>query len=163
MTDTDARRPLTGGVRVEPMTTAHLAHVMQHETELFGSEAWSIDSYRDELADRRHRWYVVAVDEADDAGALVGWAGLLVIAGTAQVLTIGVVSAAQRRGIGQLLLDALLGEAVRRGADEVILEVRVDNPAARRLYDRNRFTPLRTRRGYYDLGRVDALEMRRAL
>ena len=61
------------------------------------------------------------------------------------------------------MLDALLDEARRRGAIEVILEVRVDNGPARRLYERNRFVPLRTRRGYYDLGRVDALELKRVL
>ena len=93
----------------------------------------------------------------------MGWAGIIVIAETAQILTIGVVTAEQGRGIGQTLLDELLAEARRRGATEVVLEVRVDNVAARRLYERNRFVPLRVRRGYYDLGRVDALEMKREL
>ena len=86
----------------------------------------------------------------------------MTIGQTSQILTIGVIPAVQRHGIGQVLLDVLLGEAQRRAATEVVLEVRVDNDAARRMYERNRFTPLRVRRGYYDLGRVDAVEMRRA-
>ena len=151
---------MTGPVVIAPLPRAHLDDVMRHEDELFGTESWTAQSYRSELADTRYRHYFVA---ADETGALLGWAGLMVIAGTAQILTLGVATAAQRRGVGQQLLDALLAEAIRRDAREVLLEVRVDNAPARRLYDRNRFTPLRTRRGYYDLGRVDAVEMRRAL
>ena len=156
------------------MVAADISRLMAHEEELFGRESWTPDSYRAELADTRYRHYVVAEAAAQALGAtdtdaepgtaeLVGWAGLMVIGETAQVLTIGVVADAQRQGVGQVMLDALLDEARRRGAVEVVLEVRVDNGPARRLYERNRFVPLRVRRGYYDLGRVDAVEMKREL
>ena len=194
MTGADQRQ-----LTVRRMTPADIPRLMVHEEDLFGSESWTPDSYRAELADTRYRYYVVAelgtpTDSAATANPehvgpepaapepaapepaapepaapdpaapeLVGWAGLMVIRETAQILTIGVVPTAQRQGIGQVVLDALLDEARRRRAVEVILEVRVDNGAARRLYERNRFTPLRVRRGYYDLGRVDALELRRVL
>jgi ribosomal-protein-alanine N-acetyltransferase len=142
------------------MAVVDIAEVLPHEDELFGSESWTADSYRAELADRRYRQYVIG---RDDDGAMVGWAGLMVIAETAQILTIGVVTSAQRLGFGQQLLDVLLGQARERGASEVTLEVRVDNEAAIGLYERNGFRTLRIRRGYYELGRVDALEMRRVL
>lgn len=174
------------------MVNADIERILPYEQELFGTEAWAPDSYRAELADRRYRHYLVAEcppdrtgldgtgldgtglgdtgldgtgpgDTGPVAGDLVGWAGLMVVAETAQILTIGVVPAAQRRGIGQILLDGLLAEARRRRAGEVMLEVRVDNDAARRLYERNLFRALRVRRGYYDLGRVDAVEMKREL
>jgi ribosomal-protein-alanine N-acetyltransferase len=144
------------------MIIADIERVMGHEDELFGTEAWAPDSYRAELADRRYRHYLIA-ERAGQPAQLVGWAGIMVIAETAQILTIGVVTAEQGRGIGQRLLDELLAEARRRAATEVVLEVRIDNVAARRLYERNRFVPLRVRRGYYDLGRVDAVEMKRDL
>jgi ribosomal-protein-alanine N-acetyltransferase len=54
-------------------------------------------------------------------------------------------------------------EAGRRLASEVLLEVRIDNTAARKLYEEFGFEVIGTRRGYYDQGRVDALVMRRAL
>jgi ribosomal-protein-alanine N-acetyltransferase len=145
---------------ITALTVAHLPEVLPHEDELFGSEAWTAESYRDELADHRFRHYVVA---HDPAGGLLGWAGLMVVADSAQVLTVGVVTAAQRRGIGQQLLDALVDEAERRQATAIFLEVRVDNDVARRLYERNGFRRTRTRRGYYDNGRVDAIEMMREL
>ena len=146
------------------MRKADIDRFMAFEEELFGNESWTPDSYRAELADARYRHYIVAeLGTGTDASDIVGWAGLMVIGETAQILTIGVVPDAQRQGTGQVMLDALLDEARRRGAVEVILEVRVDNGPARRLYERNRFVLLRTRRGYYDLGRVDALELKRVL
>ena len=38
----------------------------------------------------------------------------------------------------------LLAEAGRRQADEVLLEVRIDNPAARALYEKLEFTVIGT-------------------
>jgi ribosomal-protein-alanine N-acetyltransferase len=140
------------------MTAAHLDAVMRYEHEVFGTESWTRAGYRSELADTRYRYYVAAEDED---GALLGWAGLMTVADEAQILTIGVIPSARRRGVGQAMLDELLAEAARRGAVAVFLEVRVDNDAAQQLYRRNGFTDLRIRRGYYDNGRADALEMRR--
>jgi ribosomal-protein-alanine N-acetyltransferase len=146
--------------RLVPMTEAHLDAVMRHEHEMFGPESWTRAGYRSELSDTRHRYYLAA---EDDDGTLLGWAGLMVVAEDAQILTVGVVPAARRRGIGQGLLDAMLDEAKRRGALAVFLEVRADNDAAQALYRRNGFVDLRVRRGYYDSGRADALEMQRVL
>jgi ribosomal-protein-alanine N-acetyltransferase len=147
-------------VLLVPMTEQHIPEVLRHEPELFGPEAWSAASYRSELADRRHRHYIAATG-AD--GEFLGWAGLMTIGPTAQVLTIGVITSAQRQGIGQRLLDALTEQARLRGAQEILLEVRVGNDPAIGLYQRNGFVGFRVRHGYYDLGRADALEMRREL
>jgi ribosomal-protein-alanine N-acetyltransferase len=151
---------LSPDVVVTAMTKAHISEIMPFEDEMFGTESWSPEAYRDELADKRYRHFVIARDET---GAVLGWAGLMTVQETAQILTIGVVPAAQRRGTGQLLMNVLMDEARRRGATEIILEVRVGNTAAERLYERNGFVALRIRRGYYDLGRGDAMEMRREL
>ena len=146
--------------RIVPMTAAHIDGFMPFEHEMFGTEAWTARSYRDELADKRYRHYVVAEDED---GTLLGWAGVMVVADTAQIMTVGVVPAAQRQGIGQLLVDALLDEARRRGAESVILEVRVDNAAGAAPLPPQRLRRPAGRRGYYGHGRVDGLEMQRVL
>ena len=57
----------------------------------------------------------------------------------------------------------LVAEASRRRAIEVLLEVRMDNAAARQLYAKLGFEVIGTRRGYYEQGRVDAVVMRRAI
>jgi ribosomal-protein-alanine N-acetyltransferase len=145
---------------IVPMSQAHIDELMPYEAELFGPEAWPASGYREELADRRHRWYVAALDEG---GALVGWAGIRIIGTDAEVLTIGVIPTARRRKVATTLLAALMGEARGRGGRQVFLEVRVDNLPARRLYQREGFAELGIRRGYYDNGRVDAVMMGRAL
>jgi ribosomal-protein-alanine N-acetyltransferase len=127
---------------------------------MFGTEAWSADAYREEIADVRSRHYLAAVD---GEGELLAWAGVRVVGDSAEVLTVGVIPAARRRGIGRRLLRALLTEASARGAREAFLEVRVDNLAARRLYAADGFAQVGRRRGYYDAGRVDAVVMRKEL
>jgi ribosomal-protein-alanine N-acetyltransferase len=147
-------------VRIVPMTEAHLDEVMVYEKGMFGPESWSRAAYRDELRDTRTRWYIAAVDDED---RLLGWAGLMTIADAAQIFTVGTVPHARRQGVARRLVEAMLDEARRRDATEVFLEVRVDNAAAKALYEGFGFRPLRIRRGYYDGGRVDAVEMRLAL
>ncbi len=147
-------------IDVVPMTRAHIDALMPFEREMFGTEAWSADGYRAELADTRHRYYLAAVDENE---SLLGWAGVRVVGDTAEILTVGVVPQARRQGIGGRLLAMLLDEARRRGAVEAFLEVRVDNTAAQQLYEQARFVRVGIRRGYYAEGRVDAVVMRRAI
>jgi ribosomal-protein-alanine N-acetyltransferase len=147
-------------IDVVPMTRVHIDALMPYEREMFGTEAWSADGYRAELADTRHRYYLAAVDENE---SLLGWAGVRVVGDTAEVLTVGVVPRARRQGIGGRLLAMLLDEARRRGAVEAFLEVRVDNTAAQQLYEQARFVRVGVRRGYYAGGRVDAVVMRRAI
>lgn len=139
------------------MTPAHVDALMPYEREMFGTEAWSARSYSAEIADTALRHYL-AVE--DDDGALLGWGGVMVIGPAAEILTIGVIPAARRRGLATKLLHALLDEAVRRGAEECFLEVRNDNTAARAFYAAEGFAEIGVRRGYYDHGRVDAVSMR---
>jgi ribosomal-protein-alanine acetyltransferase len=150
----------TTQVRLVPMRAAHIDALMPYEREMFGTEAWSRGAYRAELADTRHRVYVAA--ESGD-GALLGWAGVRVIADEAEILTVGVVPTARRRGIARVLIAALLDAARGRGARTAYLEVRIDNEPARTLYASEGFAELGVRRGYYDAGRADAVVMSRDL
>ncbi|MEO8888803.1 MAG: ribosomal protein S18-alanine N-acetyltransferase [Jatrophihabitantaceae bacterium] len=142
------------------MTAAHVDALMPYEHDMFGTEAWTASGYRAELADAGHRHYLAA---EDPDGGLLGWAGVMVVADSAEILTVGVVPLARRQGLAVRLLDGLLAEARLRGAVEAFLEVRVDNKAARALYEREGFAPVGLRPGYYDHGRVDAVVMRREL
>lgn len=130
------------------------------EVELFADDAWTVESWWSELAERPRRDYVVAVDEA---GGIRGYAGLDLAGDVADVMTIATVPSAQGRGIGRLLLDELVARAARHGAQALLLEVRADNERARDLYERNGFEVLSTRRRYYQPGDVDALVMRRLI
>ncbi|WP_449385718.1 ribosomal protein S18-alanine N-acetyltransferase [Cellulomonas soli] len=91
---------------------------------------------------------------------LIGYAGLWFDGQDAQVMTVGTASTHQGRGVGRLLLDALVARARELGAQVVLLEVRVDNEPALRLYAAAGFEQLGRRRGYYQPENVDAWTMR---
>lgn len=144
---------------LRPMRWWDVEPALPLEADLFGAEAWSAETWWAELA-APGRHYLVA---HDDAGALVGYAGVLVGGADADVMTIAVSSTAQGHGHGGVLLRALLDLAAERGARQVLLEVRADNLPAQRLYERHGFRRIAVRRGYYRTpeGSVDAWVMRR--
>lgn len=129
-----------------------LAELAAHEVELFGSEAWSLESWWGELAGRPRREYLVA----EDADGIVGYAGLDHGGDVSDVMTIATLPRARRTGLGRHLLEALVARSRAAGAARLLLEVREDNTAARGLYAQRGFELLQTRRGYYP-GGVDAL------
>jgi len=160
-------------VRLRPMTTDDLPGVMVLEEELFAPDTWTEAMYRDELSRPDTRFYLVAEFhlEGDDEGeddeeetvtdpVMVGYGGLIAYDDEAHVATLGVTKALQGEGVGSLLLDALLAEADKR-SPVVLLEVRADNDAAQRLYQRRGFTEIGRRRGYYQPSGADAVVMRR--
>ena len=88
-----------------------------------------------------------------DGGAAVGYAHAEVQEAPASpyklpsrrlhVHAMGVRAAARRRGVSRALLAAVRAEAAERGLPEVSLEVYAFNSAARALYAREGFAPLR--------------------
>ncbi|MGQ7295423.1 ribosomal protein S18-alanine N-acetyltransferase [Quadrisphaera sp. KR29] len=126
------------------------------EAELFGASAWSGELFWSELA-APGRTYLLA---EDDRGTLLGYAGLALAGPDADVQTLAVAPAAQRRGVGGLLLDALVTAARAGGASAVLLEVRADNEPARALYAARGFERIGVRRRYYQPEDVDALVLR---
>jgi len=134
-----------------------LEAIMQIESSVFESDAWSPDAMRAELGSR-HTFYLVA--ESD--GRVDGYAGLLAPTGSSQadIQTIAVVPEARRKGLGRELVTALLAEATTRGAREIFLEVRADNPNAQALYESLGFEEIAIRVGYYQPDNVDAHVMK---
>jgi [ribosomal protein S18]-alanine N-acetyltransferase len=67
----------------------------------------------------------------------------------AEVLTLGVLPATRRQGIGRALLRDLAARAREAGATRIVLEVAADNAAAAALYDVMGFRRQGVRRAYY--------------
>lgn len=141
-------------------TVDDLDAIMAIEESEFTSDAWSRTMMREEIRSRHTRYLV-----AEDAGELVGYAGLLCPVGAHEgdVQTIAVLATARRAGLGRRLLRALVAAAAERGAREVFLEVRADNPAAQSLYHSEGFEEIGVRPAYYQPDGVDALVMRAPL
>lgn len=78
----------------------------------------------------------------------------------ADVQTIAVAREHWGTGLGALILTELLRTATTFECAQVMLECRVDNVRAQKLYERFGFEAIGFRRGYYQPGNVDALVMR---
>lgn len=146
-------------IELVPLRPADAARCAELERILFpGEDPWSERAFLDELAWGHH--YLAARHGA----ALVGYGGIAFVAAPpraeAEIHTIGVDPAFQRRGIGRALLRGLLAVADAAHAT-VFLEVRTDNDAARSLYESEGFAIVGLRRGYYRPSGADAHTMRR--
>lgn len=78
-----------------------------------------------------------------------GLAIVRITADEAEILTIGVVAAARRRGIGSAMMRAAMAAAAAAGARRMALEVAEANAAAIALYRGLGFIEKGYRRGYY--------------
>ncbi|MFF3616186.1 ribosomal protein S18-alanine N-acetyltransferase [Streptomyces sp. NPDC002580] len=134
--------------------------VLELEKELFPVDAWSRGMFWSELAHARGpqatRRYLIA----READRIVGYAGLAASGDLGDVQTIAVRRDQWGTGLGARLLTELLRAASDFDCAEVMLECRVDNVRAQKLYERFGFEPIGFRRGYYQPGNVDALVMR---
>ncbi|MEU2775245.1 ribosomal protein S18-alanine N-acetyltransferase [Streptomyces sp. NPDC007162] len=142
--------------------------VLELERDLFPEDAWSRGMFWSELAHARgpqaSRRYVVALE----GDRIVGYAGLAAqgagseggAAPMGDIQTIAVRRDQWGTGLGGELLTELLRAATAFECAEVMLECRVDNLRAQKLYERFGFEPIGFRRGYYQPGNVDALVMR---
>ncbi|WP_212911736.1 ribosomal protein S18-alanine N-acetyltransferase [Streptomyces sp. TS71-3] len=134
--------------------------VLELERAVFPDDAWSRGMFWSELAHARGRGATRGYLVAETDGRLLGYAGLAVSGDLADVQTIAVAREQWGTGLGARLLTDLLRHATAAECAEVMLEVRVDNTRAQRLYLRFGFEPVGFRRGYYQPGNVDALVMR---
>ncbi|HLX78662.1 MAG TPA: ribosomal protein S18-alanine N-acetyltransferase [Acidimicrobiales bacterium] len=141
-------------VEITPMRRRDVPAVVAIEKEIF-PEPWSQNLYLSELAQRSTRRYYVAIS----GGMVVGYAGCMLVVGEAHITTIGVAQAWQGRKIGARLLYRLVAEARDRGAETLILEVRVSNRPAQRLYEWFGFAPIAIRKNYYVETKEDGLVM----
>jgi len=119
---------------------------------------------RGNFADALGSGYLCRVDETDQEG-IRAYAVLMPAAGEAELLTIGVAQAEQRKGLGRNMLEGMLEEARAGNMRRVFLEVRPSNTAAIALYRSAGFSEVGMRRGYYRNagGSEDALVMAREL
>ncbi|MGM0570350.1 ribosomal protein S18-alanine N-acetyltransferase [Marinobacter sp.] len=140
--------------RVRGLTEADLAAIMDIEQQGY-SHPWSEGVFRDTF---RSGYRVVGVEQA---GRLEGYAVLATLFDEAHLLNLCIRPASRGRGYARQLLRALLADAARHGLQRVVLEVRVSNQPARRLYQDEGFIVVGDRPGYYPdgAGREDAVVM----
>lgn len=153
------RTPARDLVRIRRARVADLARLVEIENSVFATDRMSARQWRRHIASD-----AADVLVAERASAVVGAAVVFHHArhGIARLYSIAVAPEARGAGIGEKLLAAVEREARRRGRTRCRLEVRKDNAAARRLYERRGYRAFGTRAGYYEDG-ADAVRYEKAL
>jgi ribosomal protein S18 acetylase RimI-like enzyme len=140
-------------VTLRAATPDDVGAVRDLEVAVFGPDAWSDRSVREELTGPRRR-ALVACDPD-----VVGYVVTAVAGDVMDLQRIAVHPAHRRRGLARQLLGAAVEDP---GVARVLLEVSAGNPSALALYGSEGFTEVRRRRRYYSDG-SDAVVMERRL
>ena len=138
----EALNPMDGPT-LEPCGVIHVEVLAALHAQVF-PDAWDAEAFRTLLATPGILGFV-ACDGAVPQGFVLG----RMAADECEILTIGVLPQARRRGTGRLLLDSLVAAAGRAGACQVFLEVGSGNGPARKLYESHGFVAAGRRPNYY--------------
>ena len=91
---------------------------------------------------------------------VIGYGGLWHIMDEAHISTIAVHPDLRGQGYGELLLAAMIRRSLTLKASYIVLEVRVSNEVARKLYEKYHFEVVGTKAKYYRSNGEDAYDMR---
>lgn len=146
-------------LRWHAMTEHDLDAVLAIESQSY-SHPWTRGNFADAL---KAGFHIQLLSYGD---ALLGYFVAMRGVDEAHLLNITVSPAMRGRGFARLLLDALALRARQWGARQIWLEVRASHTATQRIYQRNGYETVATRKAYYPLdgySREDALVMKRPL
>lgn len=132
--------------------------LIEHEIFIF---PWTLGNFRDSIK----AGYACRVLTRKENDTLMGYGVMMMGVDEAHLLTLGIGSVWQKQGCGAYLLQYFIELAGNGGARSVLLDVRVSNTNAAKLYQRLGFEQIAIRKEYYPAmcGKEDALVMRRAL
>ncbi len=144
-----------------PALAAHAPLLAALHAPVFPEEPWSAPALTTLLESPG----IFGVIAGDAVGVASGFILARAAADEGEVLTLAVLPAMRRRGIGDRLLTTAMGWLAARGGAVMYLEVAEDNPAALALYHGAGFATVGRRRDYYRRGsrQVAALVLSRAL
>jgi len=146
-------------VRIRRARIVDLPRLVALENAVFATDRMSARQWRHHVSSAKADVLV-----ADRDGEIGGAAVVFFHADhrIARLYSIAVAPAARGLGIGAALLAAAELKARQQGCERFRLEVRTDNAAARRLYERRGYRAFGTRAGYYEDG-CDAVRYEKAL
>ena len=142
--------------------------------------AWSARSYVYEVSESNYSHMVVLEQSADEKptpgwrrlvppfssngsdaeSQIVGYGGLWHIVDESHISTIATHPQYRGRGWGEILLAGMIQRSITLKASYIVLEVRVSNVVAQRLYEKYAFETLAVKPKYYHNNGEDAYDMR---
>lgn len=141
-------------VRIVTARKEHLDDILRIEEECF-SLPWTREQLEKQLDEDR---YVFLAAE-DEAGAAVGYVGLMYVLDEGYISNVAVTLSHRREGIADMLLSELYKKAREKKLSFLTLEARLGNIAAQSLYKKHGYTQVGLRKNFYDKPREDAVLM----
>ena len=129
---------------IRKMTGTDIKSVIALDSKVF-IKPWSEQMFLDEIK-KHYAYYFVCEND----GEIVGYAGIWCVYETAELMRIGVLPEFQGNGIGKRLMREIAECAKANGCERMMLEVRKSNDKAQKLYEKDGFTEINVRKGYYD-------------
>ncbi len=112
-------------LHIRRMTLADVPAVAALEAACFATP-WTLQDFEREMVENRVARYLVA----EEAGRLLGFAGVHIILDEGHITNVAVLQEARGQGIGRRLIEALLQYASNLGVRYLTLEVRPSNAPA---------------------------------
>ncbi len=121
-------------------------------------DPWQKQAFTRIVLDENRPCFVVVSN-----GEPIAFAAFMLVCGSADLELVAVREDCRRRGVATALLSHALAALAARGAGRVLLELRVSNKGAARLYQKLGFAVLARRPGMYAAPKEDGLLMARTL
>jgi len=150
----------TPRLRTRRMTPADIDRVADLAASLDGAPQWPRASWVTAIGSHATPPRIALIAEEVPSESLLGFAMAMVLPPEAELETIAVAAAGQRRGIGRRLFTALEAGLSAAGATDVHLEVRCSNRPALAFYAALGFQETGRRPRYYTDPVEDALLLR---
>ena len=97
----------------------------------------------------------VANSAGDEANIIIGYVGMYISFEEGEITNVAVAEVLRKNGVGEALMKRLLADAQKLGMTRIVLEVRVSNAPAIRLYEKCGFKEIGIRKGFYDFPKED--------
>jgi len=135
---------------MRPLTTEHLEEVLRLNLRCFkNGENYTKHTFSYLLNEPR----TLSYRAISAAGDMVGFAFVMINEnGAAHLTTIGIAPEHRRRGLAANLLSRIETALKAKRIETVVLEVRIGNTAAQRLYRMAGYTVVQRMTGYYNNG-----------
>lgn len=141
---------MVAGMTVRPACLDDIPALLDVEAQCFESDRLSRRSFTYMLT--RGKCALLVADDPQRSGQLIGYVLVLFHSGTslARLYSLAVTEASRGYGLGEHLMTAAESAAVAQGCVSMRLEVRRDNAAAIRLYERRGYRQFTIVADYYE-------------
>ena len=114
---------------------------------------WSVAQFVEDIKNEQSH-YLLLVEEG-----IVGFLNYHHFLDEMEIFNLAIASEAKQKGYGRYLLTQLIQRAVEQEVSQILLEVRVSNQPARKLYENHGFEEIAQRKKYYRAPIEDAVIM----